>query len=167
MIENALPDDPTPKPLKATPLDAWHRAFGARMVPFAGYAMPVQYQAACWPSTCTAARTAALFDVSHMGQATLSGAGAAAALERLVPGDMLGPEAGPAALHAADQRGGRHPRRPDGGQSRRGAAVPGGQRQPQGRSTSPISPPTCRPACSSSCTRIARCWRCKGRPRRR
>ena len=44
MIENALPDAPKPPPLKTTPLDAWHRAQGARMVPFAGYAMPVQYQ---------------------------------------------------------------------------------------------------------------------------
>jgi aminomethyltransferase len=89
VIENALPDDPTPTPLKATPLDAWHRAFGARMVPFAGYAMPVQYQGVLAEHLHCRAH-AALFDVSHMGQATLSGAGAAAALERLVPGDMLG-----------------------------------------------------------------------------
>ncbi len=89
MIENALPDDPTPTPLKATPLDAWHRAFGARMVPFAGYAMPVQYQGVLAEHLHCRAQ-AALFDVSHMGQATLSGVGAAAALERLVPGDMLG-----------------------------------------------------------------------------
>ena len=80
---------PTPTPLKATPLDAWHRAFGARMVPFAGYAMPVQYQGVLAEHLHCRAQ-AALFDVSHMGQATLSGAGAAAALERLVPGDMLG-----------------------------------------------------------------------------
>ena len=89
MIENALPDDPTPKPLKATPLDAWHRAHGARMVPFAGYAMPVQYQGVLAEHLHCRAR-AALFDVSHMGQATLTGTTAAAALERLVPGDMLG-----------------------------------------------------------------------------
>ena len=43
MIDNTLADDPTPEPLKTTPLDAWHRARGARMVPFAGYEMPVQY----------------------------------------------------------------------------------------------------------------------------
>jgi aminomethyltransferase len=89
VIENALPDDPTPRPLKATPLDAWHRAFGARMVPFAGYAMPVQYQGVLAEHLHCRAH-AALFDVSHMGQATLSGAGAAAALEQLVPGDMRG-----------------------------------------------------------------------------
>jgi aminomethyltransferase len=88
VIENALPDDPTPKPLKTTPLDAWHRAHGARMVPFAGYAMPVQYQGVLAEHRhCRSA--AALFDVSHMGQATLTGATAAAALERLVPSDLL------------------------------------------------------------------------------
>jgi aminomethyltransferase len=89
LIENALPDDPTPKALKTTPLDAWHRARGARMVEFAGYAMPVQYQGVLAEHLHCRAK-AAFFDVSHMGQATLTGATAAAALERLVPGDMLG-----------------------------------------------------------------------------
>ena len=59
------------------------------MVAFAGYAMPVQYQGVLAEHLHCRAQ-AALFDVSHMGQATLSGATAAAALERLVPGDMLG-----------------------------------------------------------------------------
>jgi aminomethyltransferase len=87
LIESALPDDPTPKPLKTVPLDAWHRALGARMVEFAGYAMPVQYQGIM--AEHRHCRThVALFDVSHMGQATLTGAGAAAALERLVLGDL-------------------------------------------------------------------------------
>jgi len=89
VIENALPDDPTPKPLKTVPLDAWHRALGARMVAFAGYSMPVQYQGVLAEHLHCRAQ-AALFDVSHMGQATLSGATAAAALERLVPGDIVG-----------------------------------------------------------------------------
>jgi aminomethyltransferase len=89
VIENALPDDPRPRPLKTTPLDAWHRAQGARMVPFAGYAMPVQYQGVLAEHLhCRAA--AALFDVSHMGQAVLPGAAAASSLERLVPGDLQG-----------------------------------------------------------------------------
>jgi aminomethyltransferase len=88
VIENALPDDPTPKPLKTTPLDAWHDAHGARMVEFAGYAMPVQYQGVLAEHLHCRSQ-AALFDVSHMGQAMLTGATAAAALERLVPGDML------------------------------------------------------------------------------
>ena len=54
------------------PLDAWHRAQGARMVEFAGYAMPVQYEGIIaehqWTRT-----SAGLFDVSHMGQLTVSG----------------------------------------------------------------------------------------------
>ncbi len=100
MVQNALPDDPTPPKLLTTPLDAWHRAHGARMVGFAGYAMPVQYDLTgalavrCRGGVlaehlhCRA--QAALFDVSHMGQATLTGATAAAALEALVPGDIAG-----------------------------------------------------------------------------
>ena len=107
LIENALPDDPTPKKLRTVPLDAWHRALGARMVAFAGYSMPVQYPPGVLAEHLHCRAQAALFDVSHMGQATLTGATAAAALERLVPGDRR-PEAGPSALHAADQRGGRH-----------------------------------------------------------
>src|SRR6478609_7165483 len=59
------------------------------MVEFAGYAMPVQYEGVLAEHLHCRAQ-AVLFDVSHMGQATLSGAPAAAALERLVPGDMLG-----------------------------------------------------------------------------
>jgi aminomethyltransferase len=80
-------DDP---PLHTTPLDALHRAAGARMVPFAGYAMPLQYPAGILAEHLHCRAQAALFDVSHMGQATLHGAGAAAALERLVPGDIQG-----------------------------------------------------------------------------
>src|SRR5690348_11705336 len=89
LIDNALPDDTAPPELKTTPLDAWHRARGARMVAFAGYAMPVQYQGVLAEHAHCRTK-AALFDVSHMGQATLSGPMAAAALERLVPGDMIG-----------------------------------------------------------------------------
>lgn len=81
--------------LLTTPLDALHRELGARMVPFAGYAMPVQYPAGILTEHlyCRGALPnsgAALFDVSHMGQASLRGPGAAAALELLVPGDMQG-----------------------------------------------------------------------------
>ena len=100
MVQNALPDDPTPTPLHLTPLDSWHRKHGARMVPFAGYAMPVQYDLTGELATrCKGGvlaehiqtRTrAGLFDVSHMGQAMLTGAGVAAALETLVPGDITG-----------------------------------------------------------------------------
>jgi aminomethyltransferase len=74
--------------LKTTPLDALHRELGGRMVPFAGYAMPVQYPAGIMAEHLHCRAQAALFDVSHMGQASLHGAGAAAALEALVPGDI-------------------------------------------------------------------------------
>ena len=79
-----------PQPPKTTPLDALHRELGARMVPFAGYSMPVQYVGGIIAEHRQCRERAALFDVSHMGQALLHGAGAAAALERLVPGDILG-----------------------------------------------------------------------------
>lgn len=69
------------------PLDAWHRARGGRMVPFAGYHMPVQYEGIMAEHLWTR-DSAGLFDVSHMGQLTLSGEGVADALEALVPGDI-------------------------------------------------------------------------------
>jgi aminomethyltransferase len=68
-------------------LDSWHRARGARMVPFAGYEMPVQYEGIIAEHLWTRAH-AGLFDVSHMGQLSISGEGAADALEALVPGDI-------------------------------------------------------------------------------
>jgi aminomethyltransferase len=71
----------------ALPLDAWHRARGARLVPFAGYAMPVQYEGIIAEHLWTR-ESAGLFDVSHMGQLTVSGDGAAEALEALLPGDI-------------------------------------------------------------------------------
>ncbi len=74
-------------PMQTLPLDAWHRAMGARMVPFAGYAMPIQYEGIVAEHLWTR-ENAGLFDVSHMGQLTLSGDGAAQALEAIVPGDM-------------------------------------------------------------------------------
>src|SRR5262249_47505943 len=76
--------------LKTTPLDALHRELGARMVPFAGYSMPVQYPAGVLAEHLHCRAGAALFDVSHMGQGSLTGEGAAVALERLVPGDIAG-----------------------------------------------------------------------------
>ena len=80
----------TDEPLKTTPLDALHRALGAKMVPFAGYSMPVQYPAGVLSEHLHCRQKAALFDVSHMGQASIHGPGAATALERLVPGDIQG-----------------------------------------------------------------------------
>ena len=69
------------------PLDAWHRAKGARMVPFADYHMPIQYEG-IMAEHVWVRENAGLFDVSHMGQLILSGDGAAQALEALVPGEI-------------------------------------------------------------------------------
>lgn len=73
------------------PLDAWHRARGARMVPFAGYEMPIQYagpEGGIMAEHLWTRGHAGLFDVSHMGQLIVEGEGAAEALERLLPGDI-------------------------------------------------------------------------------
>lgn len=65
-----------------------HVALGAKMVPFAGYDMPVQYPTGILSEHLHARAAAGLFDVGHMGQVRLKGADAIAALERLVPGDI-------------------------------------------------------------------------------
>src|SRR3982750_240269 len=75
--------------LKHTPLHALHLARGGKMVPFAGYDMPVQYPAGVMKEHLHTRAQAGLFDVSHMGQILLSGSGAAAALETLVPVDII------------------------------------------------------------------------------
>jgi aminomethyltransferase len=83
----------SPADLLHTPLDAEHVALGARMVPFAGYAMPVQYPTGILTEHTWTRERAGLFDVSHMGQAALVGpdhATTARALEALVPADILG-----------------------------------------------------------------------------
>src|SRR3546814_6604903 len=69
------------------PLDAWHRAKCARMVEFAGYHMPIQYEGIMAEHLWTR-ESAGLFDVSHMGQLVLTGYGVAEALASLVPGDI-------------------------------------------------------------------------------
>ncbi|MGO8915634.1 MAG: glycine cleavage system aminomethyltransferase GcvT [Stellaceae bacterium] len=74
--------------LQRTPLHALHLSLGAKMVPFAGYEMPVQYAAGIMTEHLHTRAKAGLFDVSHMGQLRLTGAGAAEALETLVPGDI-------------------------------------------------------------------------------
>src|ERR687886_386178 len=80
--------------LKQTPLHALHLARGARMVPFAGYDMPVQYAAGVLREHLHTRAAAGLFDVSHMGQIALKPKSgrvedAALALERLVPQDIV------------------------------------------------------------------------------
>jgi aminomethyltransferase len=77
-------------PLLTTPLDALHRELGGKMVPFAGYSMPVQYPAGVLTEHLHTRNAASLFDVSHMGQVEIEGAEAAALLETLVPADIKG-----------------------------------------------------------------------------
>jgi aminomethyltransferase len=75
--------------LDKLPLDGWHRSRGARMVPFAGYEMPVQYEGIIAEHLWTR-ENAGLFDVSHMGQLFVHGRAVDIALERLMPGDFRG-----------------------------------------------------------------------------
>ena len=72
-----------------TPLNALHLELGARMVPFAGYSMPVQYPMGLMAEHHHTRAEAGLFDVSHMGQLRLVGANAAAAFESLMPVDVI------------------------------------------------------------------------------
>lgn len=82
-----MSDETQPKDLKRLPLDGWHRMRGARMVPFAGYEMPLQYEGILAEHEWTRGH-ASLFDVSHMGQLHVHGDGAEAALEALLPADL-------------------------------------------------------------------------------
>lgn len=75
--------------LHKTPLHALHLELGARMVPFAGYEMPVQYPLGVMKEHLHTREHAGLFDVSHMGQIRLTGPQAAQALESLVPVDII------------------------------------------------------------------------------
>lgn len=75
--------------LLKTPLHALHLELGARMVPFAGYSMPVQYPAGLMAEHHHTRSAAGLFDVSHMGQLRLVGKDAAAAFETLMPVDVV------------------------------------------------------------------------------
>jgi aminomethyltransferase len=83
-----VPDQQTT--LLATPLHALHLELGARMVPFAGYSMPVQYPTGLMAEHHHTRNAASLFDVSHMGQLRLVGSGAASAFESLMPVDVIG-----------------------------------------------------------------------------
>ena len=76
-----------PRELDRLPLDSWHRSRGGRMVPFAGYEMPVQYEGIMAEHLWTR-ENAGLFDVSHMGQLLVHGHGVDTALEALMPGDF-------------------------------------------------------------------------------
>lgn len=86
MTGGSSPSQPS---LARTPLYALHLELGAKMVPFAGYHMPVQYPSGIIEEHQHTRTHAGLFDVSHMGQIRLRGSGAAAALESLVPVDVI------------------------------------------------------------------------------
>ena len=75
--------------LKKTPLDALHRELGAKMVPFAGYEMPLHYPCGIIHEHTHTRSAAGLFDVSHMGQIRIAGESAAAELEALVPSSLI------------------------------------------------------------------------------
>ena len=75
--------------LQLTPLNELHLELGARMVPFAGYSMPVQYKLGLIGEHTHTRNQAGLFDVSHMGQLHIGGEGRATAMEKLVPIDVV------------------------------------------------------------------------------
>lgn len=85
-----MSDAPTASELLNTPLHALHLELGARMIPFAGYSMPVQFPAGLMAEHHHTRTAAGLFDVSHMGQLRLVGPDAAAAFETLMPVDVVG-----------------------------------------------------------------------------
>ena len=92
---------------RRTPLFDLHRELGGRIVDFAGWELPMQYPAGILAEHQHCRSAAALFDVSHMGQLRLDGADAATALERLVPGDLLGLAPGRARYtQLTDEQGG-------------------------------------------------------------
>ena len=78
------------QPQQRTALHALHQELGAKMVPFAGYSMPVQYPMGIVKEHQHTRSAAGLFDVSHMGQVRLRGDNAARALEKLMPVDIIG-----------------------------------------------------------------------------
>jgi aminomethyltransferase len=99
-------DGGAPAALDKLPLDSWHRTRGARMVPFAGYEMPVQYEGIIAEHLWTR-ENAGLFDVSHMGQLLVHGRGADVALEKVMPGDFqAAPDTKPKYSLLLDEDGG-------------------------------------------------------------
>src|SRR5690606_12830679 len=75
---------------RKTPLHALHESLGARMVTFAGYALPMQYGGGIIKEHQHTRTAASLFDVSHMGQVRVAGSAAAELLEALMPADVAG-----------------------------------------------------------------------------
>ena len=94
-----------------TPLYAQHVALGARMVPFAGWQMPVQYKGITQEHHAVR-QAAGLFDVSHMGELFLEGPNARPILDGLITNDRAG-SSWAARLHGRRKRSRHHPGRPD------------------------------------------------------
>ncbi len=93
-MEITMAQEQATQDLLKTPLHALHVSVGAKMVPFAGYDMPVQYPLGVKKEHLHCRDAAGLFDVSHMGQIRLHGANAAKILETLVPVDIIDLPAG-------------------------------------------------------------------------
>jgi aminomethyltransferase len=89
LLETDMSTPASEQTLLTTPLNALHIELGARMVPFAGYSMPVQYPVGLMAEHHHTRKAAGLFDVSHMGQLRLVGPDAAAAFETLIPVDVI------------------------------------------------------------------------------
>lgn len=99
ILRQLLMIDPTDRPLRRTPLHAMHVALGARLVPFAGWEMPVEYSGIT--AEHMAVRTVAgLFDVSHMGQIEIAGRDALAAVQHLTSNDAAKLQVGQAQYSA-------------------------------------------------------------------
>lgn len=89
-MSESLASSLVPGRLAETPLHALHQRLGARMTAFADYELPLHYPAGAIAEHVHTREKASLFDVSHMGQAVLTGRGAARAIEALVPADIEG-----------------------------------------------------------------------------
>ncbi|MDR2314328.1 MAG: glycine cleavage system aminomethyltransferase GcvT [Spirochaetaceae bacterium] len=92
--------------MNLTLLHPWHKEAGARFAPFAGYDMPIQYRTGAVEEHRLCRRSAALFDVDHMGQFIVSGPGAGEALSSLVSGAILDMKPGKARYNLLLNEGG-------------------------------------------------------------
>ena len=141
-----------------------------RMVPFAGYEMPLQYPSGILKEHLHTRTAAGLFDVSHMGQIALRPRSGAIAMRRVRSKHwcrpIFRPARRPPALCAVHQRGRRHPRRSDGRQSRRSSCA-GRQCGLQGRRRSASARASVAAPARSSGSIRKRCSRCKARQPRR
>ena len=164
-----MSDVVTAVPLKRTPLYRLHLDLGGRMVPFAGYEMPVQYPSGILKEHLHVRAATGLFDVSHMGQfeirsRTGGGEDAARALESIVPMDIVGLAPGRQryALLTNEDGGVRD----DLMIARLGEVFLMVANAACKDATNPTCVRRCRPAARSSVWTIGRCWRCKDLPPR-